>query len=355
MSHCYRIVADRLPGFPRLRGQPSFTGLSARFLLADQTGVNRFAQFPTNQVGEAGEYLQQHAHDGQSQPSEDDEAVVQRGDEQFFHEPEGVTPLVQADVRQDHEGASDRDQVRQGQAFAPERQAGLGVQEGSAARDDVDRVAQVELDDVRRGEVGVAHDRLMPGAVLLGEVGSAPVDGPCVSKQPYQVGDVAAQFFAGGQSGQVAVAGLPDVAPQDRSRDDFQHDFDVQEVHPVGFELRRERVEASGPAVNALVPANPRVEHGVDRESERQPLDVQQRLVFRDDATNCCCCHSNTSSLGETRTVRLDAGALYFRPYLAPSGKADPARSVWMCDTLSHPLGLVKQQNTFFEKFYFTP
>ena len=236
--------------------------------------------------------MQQNAGDGQSQPAEEDEAVVQRRYEQLFHEPEGVTPLVQADVRQDHERADHGHQVRQRQAFRKEGQPGLGVQERAKAGDDVDRVAQVELDDVRRREVGVAHDRLVPGAVLLGEVGGAPVNGIRIGEQPDEVGHVAAQLFTRLDSSQVAVAGLPDVAPQDGGGDDFQDDFGVQEVHPVGFKLRGKGVEAGGPAIHAFIPADPRVEYRVDRKGEGEPFFVEQRCFDRADATCSGCCHS---------------------------------------------------------------
>ena len=78
----------------------------------------------------------------------DYKAVVQRRYKQLFHEPEGVTPFVQSYVRQDHERTDDSHQVRQRQTFREEGQTGLGVQERAEACDDVDRVAQVELDDV---------------------------------------------------------------------------------------------------------------------------------------------------------------------------------------------------------------
>jgi len=62
--------------------------------------------------------------------------------------PESVTPLVQTYVRQNHERTNNGYQVGQGQAFREVRQTGLGIQERCKAGDDVDRVGQVELDDV---------------------------------------------------------------------------------------------------------------------------------------------------------------------------------------------------------------
>jgi len=266
-----RPPPERGVGRPPDRGQagPGFR------LLGDQTFINGFTDSVADQVAEAGENLQEHTGNGQGQPAEEDEAVVQRRYEQLFHEPEGVTPFVQSYVRQDHERADYGHQVRQRQPIGEEGQPGLGVQERAKAGDDVDRVAQVELNDVRRGEVGVAHDGLMPGAVLLGEVGGAPVDGVGIGEQPDQVGHVATQFFPRFDRGQVAVTGLPDIAPQDGGGDDFQDDFGVQEVHPVGFEFRCEGIETGGPAVYAFIPTDPGVKDRIDREAEGEPGFVE--------------------------------------------------------------------------------
>ena len=65
------------------RGSSGILRQQSDAFLADQ-GVN------------AGEDLKNHAEHAKGHPAEEHEAPMQRSDEQFFHEPEGVAPFIQA-------------------------------------------------------------------------------------------------------------------------------------------------------------------------------------------------------------------------------------------------------------------
>jgi len=62
--------------------------------------------------------------------------------------------------------------------------AGALIHEGAPSSDDIDRIAQVELQDMAGREVRVANDGLVPSTVLLREVARAPVKGEGVDEQP---------------------------------------------------------------------------------------------------------------------------------------------------------------------------
>src|SRR5208283_4546084 len=134
---------------------------------------------------DAAKDLQRDAEDRQREPAEENKPPVQRSNKQFFHEPEGVTPFIEPDVREDHERADEQKNISNRPALAGEgRKPGAGIHEAAHANDDMHRVAHIELDDMAWREVGVADDRHMPGAVLLGEVAGAPVDRDAVDENP---------------------------------------------------------------------------------------------------------------------------------------------------------------------------
>ena len=177
------------------------------------------------QVGVAGDDLCRDAACKQSRPAQDDEAPVQRCAEEFFHEPEGMAPFVQAYVRQDHERAGYGHDERERGAPGVQRQAGHGVQVARNAADDVHGEGAIKYNDVAGGEAGVADDDLVPGGVLFGEEAAAPVDAKQVDAQPHHPVEVTLDFQLGVKVVQVGVAGLPDPAPGDEGKD--RHDDHV--------------------------------------------------------------------------------------------------------------------------------
>jgi hypothetical protein len=55
--------------------------------------------------------LQRDAEDRKREPAKEHKHPVQRSNEQFLHEPEGVTPFIEPDVREDHERADEQQYI----------------------------------------------------------------------------------------------------------------------------------------------------------------------------------------------------------------------------------------------------
>src|SRR6185503_10250842 len=137
------------------------------------------------EVGVTGDDLGCNATRKQSCPSQYHEAPVQRCAEEFFHEPEGVTPFVQPYVRQNHERTSNGHDQRKRGAPRVQRQTRHGIQVARHAADDVHQEGAVEHYHMARGEARVAYDDLVPRSVLLSEEAAAPVNTKQVHAQPH--------------------------------------------------------------------------------------------------------------------------------------------------------------------------
>ena len=62
---------------------------------------------PGGKLHKAAMDLQHNAEDREREPAEEHKHPVQRSNKQFLHEPEGVTPFIEPDVREDPEWALD--------------------------------------------------------------------------------------------------------------------------------------------------------------------------------------------------------------------------------------------------------
>ena len=87
-----------------------------------------------------------------------------------------------------------------------------------------------------RREARVAHHRLVPRGVHLGEEAAGEVDGERVHHDEEDEIEVAAQLFARLERGEGAVARNPEPGPEARPRAHQQHQFALEQVHPVGVE-----------------------------------------------------------------------------------------------------------------------
>src|SRR5208337_5307290 len=122
-----------------------------------------FSRFDTEQILiafaellDTAKNLQRNAEDRKREPAKEHEHPVQRSNEQFLHEPEGVTPFIKPDVREDHEWANEQKNIGNRPALAGEgRKPGAGIHEAAHADDDIHRIAHIELDDMARREVGI--------------------------------------------------------------------------------------------------------------------------------------------------------------------------------------------------------
>ena len=125
------------------------------------------------QLNQAGHLLQQDAADAEREPDAGDESPVDRRGKKLLPEPESMSPFVESDADEDHEGTDDGQCQRQRNALGVERQPRSRVEPGGPAQEHVEREVEIEFDDVVRREWRVADGDLMPGVVLFHEVAAA--------------------------------------------------------------------------------------------------------------------------------------------------------------------------------------
>src|SRR3984893_2295937 len=269
-------------------------------------------------LDDAAKQLQRHAEHRQREPAEEDEHPVQRFDEQFLHEPEGVAPFVEPDVREDHERADEQENIGNRPALGGiGRKPGPRIHEAAHADHDIHRVAHIELDDMARREVGVADHRHMPGAVLLREVAGTPVNGDTVDGNPADQVEDTAHFLARGDVRDVRVAGLPHPADHGEEGDQFDRLLDVEDGHPVGGEFGSKRIEPRELAENLLVDTYADIE-GVEREhpdNQRNPVEKGRLGDGRGLAGACSSCYkAHVTCLFQVQALSLLAATnMHFR------------------------------------------
>src|SRR2546430_1455344 len=111
-----------------------------------------FSRFETDQVlialgelADAAKDLQRNAEDRKREPAKEHKHPVQRSNEQFLHEPEGVTPFIEPDVRENHERADEQENISNRPALGGEgRKPRPRIHEAAHADDDIHRVAHIE-------------------------------------------------------------------------------------------------------------------------------------------------------------------------------------------------------------------
>jgi hypothetical protein len=182
-----------------------------------------------------------------------------------------------------HEGADRDDEIGEREAVREIGDARLRMEEGADRHDRVDRIAHVELDDVRRREVRVANHRHVPSAVLLREERRAPVDGDGVDRQPLDVVEDRAHLLARRHRGHVARARLPQIAGETEAADELQRNLGPEDRQPIGLELGREGIQSGAPAENLLIDADDEIEGAERRRPDEERLHIDDGVgVFRD-------------------------------------------------------------------------
>src|SRR5207302_9100003 len=106
---------------------------------------------PGAKLHEAAMDLQHNAEDREREPAEEHKHPVQRSNKQFLHEPEGVTPFIEPNVREDHEWADEQENIGNRPSLGTiGRKPGPCIHEAAHANDDIQCIAQIELDDMSR-------------------------------------------------------------------------------------------------------------------------------------------------------------------------------------------------------------
>jgi hypothetical protein len=114
----------------------------------------------------------------------------------------------------------------------------------------------------------------VPGAVLLREERSAPVNGDAVNDKPLNQDNETTGLFTRRNGVDVAVARLPQIAGKAETGDELQRDFGPEDRHPIRLELRGKRIQAGAPAIDLLIDANDQIEDVQDRKADPHAAQV---------------------------------------------------------------------------------
>ena len=159
-------------------------------------GNTEYILIPGGKLPDSTDDQKRHAKHREGKPAKKHEAPMERSNGQFFHDPNSAPPFVESRAWQKHERPDEQENIGGRPAMAGKgRQACPSIQQAADARDDVDWIGDIVLDDVHRCEGGIADKRLIPGCLLFAEVAGAPIKSDTVKQNPPEQVENPAQFF----------------------------------------------------------------------------------------------------------------------------------------------------------------